>query len=53
MSGWVILAILVALALLAPWFGADTRTGDSWTAGDGLRGGGLRPDAVPRYQVPR
>jgi len=33
MLGWTILTILVVLAILAPRYGVDTRTNDSWTAG--------------------
>jgi hypothetical protein len=33
MTGWIILAVLVAVALAAPRYGADTHTADSWTAG--------------------
>lgn len=39
MTGWVVLAVLVAVALAAPRYGADTHTGDSWTAGGGVRPG--------------
>ena len=31
--GPIILSVLVVLAVAAPRYGADTRTGDSWTAG--------------------
>ena len=33
MLGWTILAILVVMAILAPRYGVDSRTNDSWTAG--------------------
>jgi hypothetical protein len=32
MLGWTILAILVVMAILAPRYGVDSRTNDSWTA---------------------
>lgn len=35
MGVWIILIMLVAVALAAPRYGADTRTADSWTAGRG------------------
>jgi hypothetical protein len=33
MLGWTILTILVVMAILAPRYGVDSRTNDSWTAG--------------------
>jgi hypothetical protein len=32
MTGWIILTVLVLLAIAAPRYGVDTRTGDSWNA---------------------
>lgn len=33
MTGWIILTVLVVLAVAAPRYGVDTRTGDSWNTG--------------------
>lgn len=46
MTVWVILVLLVVVAVAAPRYGADTRTGDSWTAG-----GGDRPGPRHRHTV--
>jgi len=36
--GWVVLAVVVAvLALAVPRYGVDTRTGENWRPGDGVR----------------
>lgn len=69
MTEWVILVVLVAIALAAPRYGADTRTGDSWTAGGGVRPGPqkratvrgdllaltawVRRSITPRASIPR
>ena len=37
MVGWVVLAVVVALALTVPRYGVDTRTGENWRPGDGIR----------------
>ena len=46
MTGWIILVLLVTIALVAPRYGADSRTGDSWTAG-----GGAQPPPAQRANL--
>ncbi|GAA2424257.1 hypothetical protein GCM10010191_40700 [Actinomadura vinacea] len=49
---WLVLALIIALAVLGPLFGADSRDGLDWARGDFWLRRRLRPDRIRNSDSP-